>query len=91
MHILILLHVTGDEDYASGPYYVMFPVGMTIVSFNISIFDDTLDENSENFILTIDSTALPIGFFVSNDGATVSITDNDGKLIGYFFILFLYK
>ena len=65
---------------------------MTTASFNISIFDDILDESNENFMLNINSTALPIGFFAGNPNvATVTIRDNDGKLIRYFFILFLYK
>ena len=53
-----------------------------MASFNISIFDDTVDENNENFMLNINSTSLPVGFFVGNPNvATVIITDNDGKLI----------
>ena len=70
----------------------MIPSGMTTDSFNISIFDDNEDENDENFMLTINSTALPIGFFAGNPyEATVTIMDNDGKLIVYFFILLIYK
>ena len=70
----------------------MFPVGMTTASFNISIFDDSDVESNENFMLTINSTALSDGFSAGNPNvATVTIRDNDGKLIVYFFILFLYK
>ena len=84
MHILIWPHVTGDDDYAPGPYYITIPVNTRMAPFNISIFDDTEDENNENFMLTVNSTALPAGFFAGNPyEATVTITDNDGKLIGY--------
>ena len=81
-----------DEDYASEPIYVTLPVGITASSSSISIIDDSLVEGNENFMLAINSTALPMGFFVNDPyEATVIIRDNDGKLIGYFFILFLYK
>ena len=67
-------------DYSSGPYYVTFPTKVTSVPFNISINDDNIFEENENFTLTINSS-LPTGVMVGNPGqATLTIMDNDCKL-----------
>ena len=68
-------------DYTSGPYSVTFPAGVINVPFNISINDDNIFEENENFTLTINSS-LPTGVMVGNPGqATVTIVDNDCKLL----------
>ena len=52
---------------------------MTSVPFNISINDDNIFEENENFTLTI-SSSLPTGVMVGNPGqARVTIVDNDCK------------
>ena len=67
-------------DYTSGPYSVTFPAGVTTVPFNITINDDNIFEENEDFTLTINSS-LPTGVMVGNPGqATVTIVDNDCKL-----------
>ena len=67
-------------DYTSGPYSVTFPAGVTNVPFSISVNDDNVFEENENFTLTINSS-LPTGVMVGNPGqATVTIVDNDRKL-----------
>ena len=67
-------------DYTSGPYSVTFPAGVMSVPFNISINDDNIFEENENFTLTINSS-LPTGVMVGNPGqATMTIVDNDCKL-----------
>ena len=67
-------------DYTSGPYSVTFPAGVMSVPFSISINDDNIFEENENFTLTINSS-LPTGVMVGNPGqATVIIVDNDCKL-----------
>ena len=66
-------------DYTSGSYSVTFPAGVMSVPFSISINDDNIFENNENFILTI-NPSLPTGVMVDNPGqATVTIVDNDCK------------
>ena len=68
-------------DYMSGPYSVILPTNMTYVTFNISINDDTMSEQNENFTLTITNTALPSGVTVGYpDQATVTIVNDDRKL-----------
>ena len=67
-------------DYTSGPYSVTFPAGMTSVPFSISIHNDSIFEENENFTLIINSS-LPTGVIVGNSGQTiVTIVDNDRKL-----------
>ena len=74
-------------DYTSGPYSVTFPAGVTSVPFNISINDDNIFEENENFTLTINSS-LPTGVMVGNPGqATVTIVDNDRKLSQDYIII----
>ena len=53
---------------------------MINVMFDIRINDDTIMEDNENFILTIDPSSLPTRVTVgSPDQAIVTIMDNDGK------------
>ena len=67
-------------DYTSGPYSVTFPAGVMSVPFSISINDDNIFEENENFTLTINSS-LPTGVMAGNPGqATMTIVDNDCKL-----------
>ena len=68
-------------DYESGPYNITFPAGTTSVPFNISITDDDILEDDENFILTVDLSSLPSNITASDPyQATVTIVDKDGKL-----------
>ena len=68
-------------DYESGPYNITFPAGTTSVPFNISITDDDILEDDENFILTVDLSSLPNNITASDPyQATVTIVDKDGKL-----------
>ena len=51
------------------------------VPFSVSINDDNIFEDNENFNLTINSS-LPTGIMVGNPGqVTMSIVDNDCKLL----------
>ena len=67
-------------DYDSGPYTVILPAGVTIVSFDVPINDDMILEDDESLILTINPSSLPTGVIVGTPGqATVTIVDNDRK------------
>ena len=71
-------------DYTSGPYNVTIPTGETTAAFNVPIKDDDILEGDENFILIIHSTSLPKSVTPGNpDEATVTIVDDDRKLIRY--------
>ena len=68
-------------DYTSGPYTVTFPAGATSASFNVSVNNDYILEDNENFMLTINSLSLPNGITHGDlDQATVIIVDSACKL-----------
>jgi len=67
-------------DYNSGPYSVIFPAGVTSVTFDVPITDDDIYEGNENFMLTINQFSLPINVNHGDPGeATVTIVNNDGS------------
>jgi len=67
-------------DYNSGPYPVTFPAGVTSVTFDVPITDDSILEGNENFMLTVDQSSLSTGVSRGDPSeATVTIVDNDGK------------
>ena len=76
--------ITGNGDvYGSGSesFIVVFPAGVTNVSFDIPISDDNILEDNENFVLTIDPSSLPTNVTIGDPGqATVTIVDDDCKL-----------
>ena len=73
-------HDTGGVDYNAGPYNIMIPAGETRVLFNVTIIDDNIYEDHEQFVLTIPTTqSLPDGvYYGSNLTTRISIEDNDG-------------
>jgi len=67
-------------DYDSGPYPVTFLAGVTSVTFDVPIHDDSILEKNENFMLTINLSTLPTYVTVGDPGsATVTIVDDDCK------------
>ena len=73
------MYTGGKVDYHSGPYSVTFSVGQTRFLLNVTIENDSILENNETFILSINSSALPENVNVGNPAqATVIIKDDDG-------------
>ena len=69
-----------NEDYSSGPYYIVFTAGMTEAEFNISVNDDNILEETETFKIIINSSSLPNNVTIGGlDEAAVTILDNDGE------------
>ena len=69
-------------DYDSGPYNITFSAGTTSVPFSVSITDDDILEDNENFLLTVDLSLLPSNITASDPyQATVTIVDKDSKLM----------
>ena len=67
-------------DYNSGPYDVTFTAGVTRVTFDISIINDTILEGSESFTLTIMSRSLPSRVSHGRPNmATVTIVDTTSE------------
>jgi len=67
-------------DYNSRRYRVTFSAGVTSVTFDVPITDDSILEGNENFMLTIDQSSLPTYVNHGDPGkATVTIVENEGK------------
>jgi len=74
-------------EYQSGRYDVIFTAGQNNVSFNISIFEDDIQDYNEIFTLTIDSRTLPNRVSRGTPSkATVTIVDTTGEIIFQFCI-----
>ena len=101
IHIVYEQHVihTGDKpckDYQPGPYFVPFPAGETNALFIISINNDSIPEDNETFMITINSPSPPNGIMIASPSqAIVTIIDDDSKLwkdisLCLNFVLFIY-
>ena len=78
-------------DYNFGSYNVMFPAGVTQVSFNVYITDDYISEGIEDFLLTINSFSLTSGVTRGEPGqAVVTIVDNGCKYCNLKALCFMY-
>ena len=78
--------VVEDNDYNAGPYNVTFVAGQTEASFNVMISNDDMLERDESFVLKINNTSLSLDMVtldINNDEATVTIMNDDSKLITY--------
>jgi len=77
-----LFLIGANEDYSSGPYYVVFTAGMTEAVFNVSINDNEILEEAETFNMIINSSSLPNNVTIGELGeAVVTILDNDGEVL----------
>ena len=79
--------VVEDNDYNAGPYSVMFVAGQTDASFDVTINDEDMLERDESFMLKIDESSLSLDTVTldtNNDEATVTIMNDDSKLITYW-------
>ena len=56
---------------------VTFHAGVISTSFNVTINDDAMSEDSESFTLTIDPTSMPDGATLFNPSSTVVIIVDD--------------
>jgi len=71
-----------NEDYLSGPYFILVPAGMTEAVFNIPLNDNRILEETETFSVVINSSSLPNNVTIGELGeAVVTILDNDGELL----------
>ena len=67
-------------DYDSGPYSVMIPAGQTTASLSISIINDAVLENEEQFKLSVNKSSLTSHVMLGIlDETAVNVIDDDGK------------
>ena len=75
--MLYYTYVGDGDDYVSGPYNVTIPAGQTTVSFDVSIIDDNIYEQSEQFEVLIEQISTLGGVHIgSSYVATVVIADD---------------
>ena len=78
---LIFNSLTVDSDYSGVSFYVTFPAGVNVKSFNVSIINDDIAECPELFTLALEIPPASVAMGViagSPDTATVNIMDDDG-------------
>ena len=74
--------LVGIEDYIAGVYPATFIAGTTRALISITINDDNIFENNENFTLTINPSSLPSNVNVGDPSeAAVTIIDDDRKIM----------
>ena len=74
------MYCTGGIDYGSGPFDIIFTAGKTVAVFNVTVTNDNIVEDIENFILTIDRSLLPDMVTTEDPGQTVvNIVDDDSE------------
>ena len=81
MIFFIHVHLTAPEDFKAGEYILSFTGSKSKVCVNISIEDDSILEDPENFTVTIMSADPDVSF--GTPEATVTIMDNDNVMIGF--------
>ena len=72
---------TGGSDYKGENFTVIFPAGVNMISFNVTIIDDNNAELPELFTLNLEIPVASAAMGVikgSPDTATVNIIDNEG-------------
>ncbi|XP_065900323.1 adhesion G-protein coupled receptor V1-like [Dysidea avara] len=74
----------GGVDYSSAPYNVTIPAGQISVPFDVTINDDIVFEENEEFLLTIDQCSSLNGVIIGSPNVTVvTILDNDAPIINF--------
>ena len=78
-HVFLLYIVGEGVDYNSGPHTVIFPIGSTTASFNITIKDDSVLEDK---VFNVSIISITNGHIVGTPAvATVTIIDTSSKLL----------
>ena len=64
------------------PSLTFTPTGDTVICHNITIVDDSLVEDTQVFLAELETADSSVRLFPDN--ATISIVDNDGKIVFLF-------
>ena len=71
-------HLTGGDDYDTGPYAVSFSAGQQYATLMVSTVEDNITELSECFKLVINSTDQPDLVEIGSPNTSfITIEDND--------------
>ena len=79
--ISVLYFILGRIDYDAGPHNVTVPAGVTEVTFNVTIHNDTILERTESFTLSVNSRFFETDRILigNTNSALVIINDTSGK------------
>ena len=78
-----ILYIVAGEDFVGSPVQAVFPMTAELgdlACVQIPIIDDNILECSQEFTVDIVDATLGTAFVGLQSSATVSITDNDGRL-----------
>ena len=82
IHVSFFATQLGGNDYAGEGFSVAFPIGDTVISFNIAIVDDDVVEASEQFSLHLEipDEAASSGITKGTQyaAANITIVNDDG-------------
>jgi len=74
----------------TGPLMITIPTGVTSFTFEFPAIEDNTCEDDETVTLTLDTSSLPEGCTVGNPASTtVTIEDDDSKLVSSYFLKLL--
>ena len=76
MIIYVRTYVTGNVDYAPGPYTITIPAGVTSVPLNITLLDSDAESVLEFILYIVYSNELMIGDYSQ---AVVAIIHSNGS------------
>ena len=77
----MILGAIGGDDYDTGPYIVVFHVGVTSTTFNVTIINDNILELDENFNLTMSPSTASNVILGQNYQTRINIMNDDSKYI----------
>ena len=72
--------LVAPQDYQTVQRQLTFTSGMTRIPISIPIQSDQLDEDDEIFVTILEQDPIEDTVSLMPDRATVTITDDDGKL-----------
>ena len=71
---------TEGLDFNFGPRNILFPAGVTRITFNVTIVEDNMLEHDESFSVSVDPLILPNRVTIGSSGHTVvTIIDDESK------------
>ena len=77
-------HLTGGDDYDTGPYAVSFSAGQQYATLMVSTVEDNITELSEYFKLVITSTDQPSVVEIGSPNTSfITIKDNDSGVYAH--------
>ena len=86
LHIISTIYYIGfllgidPDDYTGVTTVVTFPAGQTTQTVDVPTIDDNDSEGTESFTATLSNASPSDVVFITEDTATINITDNDSKL-----------